>query len=202
MDNIKVKDWMAPLHECPTLSEDATLYEALSALEVANEKFDVTGYRRPAVIVLKKGGRVIGKLGTLDILRCLEPKYADMGDLKKIAGYGLSAELLRSMIDRYGLWRGPLNEICRKASRIRIGEIAKLPLAGEFIEADASIDQAIHQLIIGHDQSLIVTSKDKIVGILSVTDVFQQIVALIKASNDNSTNLAILGEKSLVVPPS
>ncbi len=181
VETIKVRDWMAPLHQCAILSEDATLYEALLALEAANEKLDVTGYGRPAVIVLEKGGRVIGKLSKLDILRCLEPKYAEMGDLKKIAGYGLSTELLKSMIDRYELWKGPLYEICRKASRTRIGEIANSPVAGEFIEAEASIDQAIHQLIISHDQSLIVTSKGKIVGILSVTDVFQQIGARMRS---------------------
>lgn len=113
METIKVKDWMAPLDECAIISEDATLYEAVLALETAKERYDVTGYTLPAVIVLEKSGRVIGKLSQLDILRSLEPKYAEMGDLKKIAGYGLSADLLRSMIDRYDLWKAPLNETCR-----------------------------------------------------------------------------------------
>jgi hypothetical protein len=87
---------------------------------------------------------------------------------------------LRSMIDRYELWKAPLNEICRKASRIRIGDITSSPLAGEFIEAEASINQAVHQLIIGQDQSLMVTSKGKTVGILLLADVFHKVGALIK----------------------
>jgi hypothetical protein len=180
METIKVKDWMVTLDECTTLSEDATLYEAVLALEAAKERFDVTGDRCPAVIVLEKSGHAVGKLNQLDILRCLEPKYAEMGDLKKIAGYGLSADLLRSMIDRYELWKAPLNEICRKASRMRIGGITSAPLAGEFIEAEASINQALHQLIICQDQSLMVTSKGKTVGILLLTDVFHKVGALIK----------------------
>ena len=181
METIKVKDWMAPLDECAIISEDATLYETVLALEAAKERFDVTGYKHPAVIVLEKSGRVVGKLNQLDILRCLEPKYAEMGDLKKIAGYGLSADLLGSMIDRYDLWKAPLNETCRTASGVRIGAITSSPLAGEFIEAEASIIQAVHQLIIGQDQSLIVTSKGKTVGILLLCDVFQKVGEQIRA---------------------
>jgi CBS domain-containing protein len=180
MQAIKVKDWMVPLDEYATISEDATLHQAVLALEGARERFDVKGYRHRAVIVLEKTGRVIGKLSQLDVLRCLEPKYAELGDLKKISGYGLSAEFLMSMIDRYDLWRAPLDDICFKAARMRIGDITKSPLAGEFIEADASLNQAVHQLIIGHHQSLMATSKGEIVGVLLLTDVFQNIGERIK----------------------
>ena len=175
MKTIKVKDWMVPLDEHITISEDSTLQEAVLALEGAGERFDLRGYRHEAVLVLEKGGRVIGKLSQLDVLRCLEPKYAELGDMKKISGYGLSAEFLRSMIDRYDLWKAPLDEICRKASRMRVGDIAGPPLAGEIIEVEASINQAAHQLIIGHHQSLMATSKGEIVGVLLLTDMFQRI---------------------------
>jgi CBS domain-containing protein len=181
MKTIKVKDWMVPLDEYATISEDATLHEVVLALEGAKERFDAKGYGLRAVLVLEKSGRVIGKLSLLDVLRCLEPKYAEMGDLKKISGYGLSAEFLRSMIDRYDLWKAPLDDICRKAARMRVGDITRSPLVGEFIEAEASINQAVHQLIIGHHQSLMVTSKGEIVGILLLTDVFQKVGELIKA---------------------
>ncbi len=181
METIKVKDWMARLDECATVSEDTTLYEALLALEVVEGRLDKATTRRPTVIVLEKDGRVTGILSHLDILRCLEPKYAEMGDLKKIAGYGLSADLLRSMIDRFGLWKAPLNEICRKASRMRIVEITSLPSAREFIETESSVNQAVHQLILGQDQSLMVTSKGEIVGILFLADVFHKVGERIKA---------------------
>jgi CBS domain-containing protein len=169
MKTIKVRDWMVPLDEYTTISEDATLHEVVLAFEGAKERFDVKGYSHRAVLVLEKSGRVIGKLSQLDVLRCLEPKYAEMGDLKKISGYGLSAEFLRSMIDRYDLWKAPLDDITRS------------PLVGEFIEAEASINQAVHQLIIGHHQSLMVTSKGEIVGILLLTDVFRKFGERIKA---------------------
>ncbi len=61
MKTIKVKDWMVPLDEYATISEDATLHEAVLALEGAKERFDVKGCRHRAVLVLEKNGRVIGK---------------------------------------------------------------------------------------------------------------------------------------------
>jgi CBS domain-containing protein len=181
MKTLKVRDWMVPLHEYATIAEDATLHDAVLALEGARERFDVKGYRHWAVIVLEKTGRVIGKLSLLDVLRCLEPKYAELGDLKRISGYGLSVEFLRSMIDRYDLWKAPLDEICRKAARMRVGDITGAPLPGEVIEVEASINQAAHQLIIGHHQSLMATSKGEIVGILLLTDMFQKIGERLKA---------------------
>jgi predicted transcriptional regulator len=46
------------------------------------------------------------------------------------------------------------------------------PTEGEYVSEDASLEVAIHQLIMGHHQSLLVTRKKKIVGILRLTDVF------------------------------
>jgi hypothetical protein len=181
MKTIKVKDWMVPLHEYTTISEDATLHETALALEGARERFDVKGYRHRAVLVLEKTGRVIGRLSLLDVLRCLEPKYAELGDLKRISGYGLNVEFLRSMIDRYDLWKAPLDEICRKTARMRVGDITGPLLEGEIIEVEASINQAAHQMIIGHHQSLMAASKEDIVGVLLLTDMFQKIGERLKA---------------------
>jgi CBS domain-containing protein len=46
------------------------------------------------------------------------------------------------------------------------------PTKGEYIPESASLDIAIHQLVIGRHQSLLVIHKEKIVGILRLTDVF------------------------------
>ena len=61
---------------------------------------------------------------------------------------------------------------------------------------DASLDEAIHQLIMGHHQSLLVTRGEKIVGVLRLTDVFAavfhtmkecfEIIALLYLKNDSA----------------
>ena len=175
MKTIKVKDWMVPLDEHITISEDSTLQEAVLALEGAGERFDLRGCRHEAVLVLEKGGRVIGKLSQLDVLRCLEPKVRGTRGHEEDIRLWTECRVLRSMIDRYGLWKALLDEICRKAARMRVGDIARTPLEGEIIEVEASINQAAHQLIIGHHQSLMATSKGEIVGVLLLTDMFQRI---------------------------
>jgi CBS-domain-containing membrane protein len=58
------------------------------------------------------------------------------------------------------------------------------PTEGEYVSMDATLDQALHQLVVGHHQSLLVTKDGKeIVGILRLTDLFQQISEMIKACN-------------------
>jgi CBS-domain-containing membrane protein len=55
------------------------------------------------------------------------------------------------------------------------------PSAGEYIQQDASLDIAIHQLIVGCHQSLLVKNdRDAIVGILRLTDVFAAVFHKLK----------------------
>ena len=56
MKSYSVKDLMVPLSEYATVTQDATLYEAVLALEEAQEKFEDkhTRYRHRAILVLDK----------------------------------------------------------------------------------------------------------------------------------------------------
>jgi len=53
----------------------------------------------------------------------------------------------------------------------------------QYISAKGSLDQAIHMLIVGSHQSLLVTQKEKIIGILRLTDVFANISQHMKECN-------------------
>lgn len=181
MEAIKVKDLMVPVGQYVCVSEDATLYEAVMALEEAQSNFAATGYPHRAVLVCDKEGKVLGKLGQIDILRSLEPRYSEVSDLKRVSGFGLSAEFMRSMMQEYDLWKAPLDDLCRKAARIRLGSMVSAPLEGELVEAEATLNRAVHQMIIGHHQSLLVISGEVIVGILRLSDVFKEVGNRIKA---------------------
>jgi len=181
MKSILVKDLMVPLADYATVSEDATLFEAVMALEQAQERFDRSRDRHRAVLVLDKDGRVVGKISQLDVLRALEPRYAAMGDFKGSSRLGFSAEFIRSLIEKYSLWEKPLHDICRKASQIKVKTVMYSPTEGEYVEEDATLDKAIHQLVVGHHQSLLVTRGKEIVGIIRLTDVFREVCNMIKA---------------------
>ena len=65
---------------------------------------------------------------------------------------------MKSMMDRYELWKAPLDDLCRKAAQVKLKSIVAAPLEGEFVDQDANLNRAVHQLIMGHHQSLLVTS--------------------------------------------
>jgi CBS domain-containing protein len=171
---IKVNDLMVSLSEYATVAEDATLYEAVLSLEEAQKKFEDkhTRYRHRAILVLDQAGNVVGKLSQLDVLRALEPKYQDMIEGSGSQRYGFTRKFMKSMFEDYQLFVDPLEDICRKAGEQPIKKYMHTPSEGEYVSQDASLAVAIHQLVIGHHQSLLVTHDGKIVGILRLTDVF------------------------------
>jgi CBS domain-containing protein len=182
MESIIVKDLMVPLAEYATVSEDASLYEAVMALETAQQNIKEGQDKHRAVLVLNNAKKVVGKLSQIDILRGLEPKYDQIGNLRESSRYGFSAEFIRSMVHQYDLWRRPLDDICKKAANLKVVDIMYTPKDGEYVNADDSINHAIHQLVMGHHQSLLVTDPDgKIIGIIKLTDVFKIICDRMKA---------------------
>jgi predicted transcriptional regulator len=54
------------------------------------------------------------------------------------------------------------------------------PKEGEYVSEEATLNEAIHQIVMGHHQSLLVTRNSGIVGILRLTDVFKHIFQTMK----------------------
>jgi CBS domain-containing protein len=178
---IAVKDLMLPLSEYATVSEEATLYDAVLALETAQEVFEPQRHRHRGVLAFDKNNKIVGKLGQLDILKTLEPKYAQMGDLGPLSRAGFSPQFLKSMVEKFALWDKPLSDICSKAARMKVKDIMYTPTEGEYVEENASLGEAIHQLVMGHHQSLLVTRGEEIVGILRLVDVFKEVSEAMKS---------------------
>jgi CBS-domain-containing membrane protein len=181
MKTRKVKDLMVPLAEYATVNEEASLHAAVLALEEAQKHFRQDRYKHRAILVLDKSKHVVGKLSQLDVIKGLEGGYKKMGDFKGISHTGFSTEFIKSMVDKYDLWKKPLEDICRRSPHIKVKDIMYTPTEGEYVHQEATLDQALHQLVVGHHQSLLVTKDGKeIVGILRLTDVFQEVCEMIK----------------------
>ena len=180
MQTIKVKDLMVPLAKYATVSEDATLYEAVMALEEAQKSVETGRDRHRAVLVRDRGGRVIGKISQLDALRGLEPRYAEIDRLTEASKLVYSPEILKSMLEEYYLWKKPLEDICKKAAEVRVSSMMSTPVSGEFVEDEATLDEAIHRLVMCHCQSLLVKRGEDIVGVLRLSDVYARISEMIK----------------------
>lgn len=181
MKNLKVKDLMVARSEYAVISEEADIHEAVLALEKAQQEFDQTRYRHRAILVEDKSHRIVGKLGQLDILRSLEPKYQEMRtETPGMAKYGFSKKFLLSMLETYQLFNKPMEDLCKKAGQEKVVKYMHRPTEGEFIDESDSLDKAIHLLVVGHHQSLLVTRKEEIVGLLRLTDVFAAVFHAIK----------------------
>ena len=119
-----------------------------------------------------KKNAIVGKVSQLDILRSLEPKYEDMISGYGITQFGFSKKFMKDILEQYALFEKPMEDICRLAGSQKVKKFMSTLTEGEFIDGDASLDEAIHLLVIGRHQSLLVTHNSEIVGILRLTDVF------------------------------
>ena len=90
-----------------------------------------------------------------------------------LSRFGLSNDFLSSMLEQFCLWDESAEELVKKASKLKVKEIMYSLSEGEFVNETASIAEAIHKLILGHHQSLLVSKDKKVIGILRLSDVFK-----------------------------
>ena len=175
MKTVTIKDLMVPLSKYATVNEEATLQEVIAALEAAQVRFDRGRYPHRAVLVLNDQGNIVGKVGQIDILRALEPKYDGLEQQSSRFHTGFSRQFMKSMMESYHLWQQALQDICYKAADRKVKTFMVTPSEGEFVDENATLDEAIHQLVMGRHQSVLVLRQKKIVGILRLTDVFETV---------------------------
>jgi CBS-domain-containing membrane protein len=143
-----------------------------------------------SLTVLDKKGNVVGKLSQLDLILGLEEGYRRIGDMKKVAHHGYYPKFIRDIIEKNEMWEKPLDEICAKAGRIKVKDIMYTPSRGEYTDADATLDVAIHQLGMGPHHSLLVTEGGKVVGILRLGDIFDTVNEVIRQCNHEPNDAA------------
>jgi len=176
MKTVSIKELMVPLNEYATVSENATLADAIQALDYAQATFCHNKYRHRAILVLDKNQQPIGKIGQIDALRALEPKYKEIQNQDTRGTFRhFSRMFLSSMLEHHRLFDGSLEDFRKKAADIHVCDFMHNLSADECVSEDATLDDAIHHLVMGHQQSLLVKRDDQIVGILRLTDVFSAV---------------------------
>lgn len=175
MKEVEVEDLMIPLNEYSTISENASLIEAIDALEEAQKKVNRSMNQHRAMLVLNDLDNVVGKISQLDILKALESDSKDVNRLKSIGKYGFSQQAIRRMIAESNYWQSLSDKLNRKTTTMRVKDFMHSPTEGEIVDLEASLNEAIHQLVEGHHHSLLVISDKKIIGILRMVDIFSEI---------------------------
>ena len=178
MNQKTVRDLMLPLSDYATVQADKTLREALEVLSKAQQEAARKRYLHRSVLVLDEQGRVIGKLSHWAVLRSLEPRFLKFEDEAALSRAGLTEEFVRSMRQTFSLFTGSLDQMCRTAARIKAQD-AMVPVR-ESIDEDMLLTEAIHQMVMKHVQSVLVTREGEVTGILRQSDVFQEIADMIR----------------------
>jgi CBS domain-containing protein len=173
LKTILVKEVMVPLSEYATVSQDATLSEAVLALKKAQASYDQSKYRHRAILIYDENNRIVGKVSFISVLRGLEPKYDSMLSGKGPVHLGFTQTFQRAIIEQLQLWEEPLDDLCAKSANVKVKTFMATLTPDERIPLDATLNEAIHYLVIGHHQSLMVMDGDEVVGLLRLTDVFE-----------------------------
>lgn len=177
-----VKDLMVPLSEYATVSKDATLCDAVLALREAQQNYEKSKYKHRAILIYDENNTIIGKVNFISVLKGLEPQYDDMLSDSGPSHLGFTKKFQQNMLQQFKLWQDPLERLCEKASNIKVSSFMTTPKPQEHIEAESTLDEAIHHLVMGHHQSLMVTNGDqKIIGVLRLADVFEVVADSVTA---------------------
>ncbi len=178
-----VKELMVPIADYATVSKDATLREALEALENEKRRHGDGPYRHRSLVVIDEENRVVGRVSQIDIMRALEPRYAEVGEADWIARSRLSTRMLKAIREQFQLWDRPVETMCDTMERLHVADIMQVPAEGEFVGEDDTMNIAMHRIVMGSHHSLLVTRGTAIVGIVRSTDVFNALCDMIDCTN-------------------
>jgi CBS domain-containing protein len=175
-----VGDFMLPVDQCALVNTEMTLGDAIDALELAHDRqregVGACNYR--ALLVLNDDDMVVGKLSYVDIVMYMEPRYGSQQGSSAIAhmfAADLSPTLLKSLMQRHSFWDQPFEVRCQEILAAKVRDCMHTPGGDEYVHRGDSLGLAVHKLVMGHHQSLLVAEGDSVVGLLTLTDVFDRV---------------------------
>ncbi|MBM1004359.1 MAG: response regulator, partial [Desulfofustis sp. PB-SRB1] len=160
--------------------KNSLLFESVMALEKAHCNERGPSYKYRALLVTDGAGRVIGKLDHISVLHALEPEFQDIGDISMLTRHGLGPSFVRNITRDFDLLQKPLDDICKKAGKLTVRKIMHIPAKSEYIGQGATLNEGIHQLVLGRHQSLLVENGDRVVGVLRLSDVYHYILEVMQ----------------------
>jgi hypothetical protein len=166
---IRVEELMVPLGEYVQLDENKTLYDAIMALRRLQKEQKENIHT--SVLIVTQEGSIATMLTILDIFRIMEPKYKDVEDID-LSRFGMQPGYVESILESFDLWANPLEDVCRKTTRIVLKDIEWEMIPRDVIDAEATLDLAVHRMIVNNKHSLLVKKKDTFVGVLRSFDIF------------------------------
>lgn len=162
---MKIKNLMIPVGDYKTVGIDATFGDVATVLQESEHR---------DVLVVNEEGKFVGVLTMIDIILALEPNYKKLGD-KDLSSDILSNRFVAEQFKEFDLWSNPLSTLCESAASIKVTDAMYTPADGEYIDVEADLEQGVHRYIVGVHQPVVVRDNGDVVGILRMSDIFDEI---------------------------
>jgi hypothetical protein len=180
---LSIRETMSPTEDFPRISDQASFFDAVLAMDAAQEAF-LAGKARQRILLVEDAGRTVtGKITPMDVLRGLEPKYDKIEDQNIISRFGLSYAV-DSMKEEFRLWQKPLADLCGKATSLKVGEFQNSPTPDHTVDVGDSMDNAMHRFALTRHDSLFVQEGGKVIGLLRFSDVYKAVSSALKECRD------------------
>jgi len=175
----KVKELMKAVSNFAVVDESSTLFEAILAMGALSSQDTSCGLKCPAALVSNGNSEITGFLDFRNMLKGLEPKYAEIAD--SVEEGSISPDWIKTVLKKHGLWANLLDEICKAAGEIVIRDLKITPGEGQMIGAEASLNEALFQMMVTGKDYLFVKDGKKLAGIINLSDIARHMCDTVKA---------------------
>jgi CBS domain containing-hemolysin-like protein len=164
---------MLPLSDYAVASADATVHDALEALQLALSRLPPDRQPHRAVLVRSGRGEIIGKIHYFAFLRAMLPDPRPRENREVLERAGVSDDVRDSYRHMLDMLLGDLVDFGERARRTIVRDIYAPATIN--IQEDATIYDAILRFLNHQTLSLLVRRGDETVGILRLSDLFEEI---------------------------
>lgn len=172
-----VEEIMLPLSDYAVVEEDATIRDALEALKESQEKLPPDRQPHRAILVKDRSGKIIGKLHHFAFLRALVPERRPRGSIDWMDRAGVEEDLWDSSLKTLDFLTADLVDVCQRARHMVVRDVFTPTRVS--ISSNAPLSDAILAFLSYQTLSLLVTQAGKTVGILRLSDLFEELAAQI-----------------------
>lgn len=182
-----VDDLMVSVSKFPTISQEATLREAILTLDRVWEEYASGQREQRILLVFDHENSIVGKLTPKDVIRGLERSFGNLRGVPAAAAqanplldtyrYVMNSPSLRELRERT---ETPWDDLCSRTRDTRIKDFLTTPPSSQVIEAGDSLNKALHRFIVSGHNSLFVTKDKKLVGVLRFTDTYRELLDRVK----------------------
>jgi CBS domain-containing protein len=175
----QVKDIMLALSEYAVVDEDATILDALHALDASQARLPAGRQPHRAILVRDARGQIVGKLHHFAFLRALRPERRTVADRGMLDRAGVGDDLRDRSMRTLDLLAGDLVDVCARARSVAVRDV--YTSATVSIDEGASLFDAMAEFLAHQTLSLLVRRGGQTVGILRLSDLFDELARQIKA---------------------